>query len=61
LFLASSEELKQEKGIETLLEATQAGESAELETQIAGRGLDGYIQNLKRTYSDPRIEMAGIY
>jgi glycosyltransferase involved in cell wall biosynthesis len=51
--------VEQEKGIETLLEATRQVNQLNWKLKIAGRGLDGYIQNLKRTYSDPRIEWLG--
>jgi len=51
--------VEQEKGIETLLEATKQLNQPSWKLKIAGRGLEGYIQNLRRTYSDPRIEWLG--
>jgi glycosyltransferase involved in cell wall biosynthesis len=51
--------VEQEKGIETLLEATKQLNHPNWKLKIAGRGLDGYIQNLRRAYSDPRIEWLG--
>ena len=51
--------LEQEKGIETLLEATKHLNRSNWILKVAGRGLMGYIQNLRRTYSDPRIEWLG--
>jgi glycosyltransferase involved in cell wall biosynthesis len=51
--------VEQEKGIETLLEATRQLNQLNWKLKIAGRGLDGYVQNLRRTYSDPRIEWLG--
>jgi glycosyltransferase involved in cell wall biosynthesis len=51
--------VEQEKGIETLLEATKQLNQPNWKLKIAGRGLDGYIKNLRRTYSDLRIEWLG--
>jgi glycosyltransferase involved in cell wall biosynthesis len=51
--------VEQEKGIETLLEATKQLNHPNWKLKIAGRGLDGYIQNLRRAHSDPRIEWLG--
>jgi glycosyltransferase involved in cell wall biosynthesis len=51
--------VEQEKGIETLLEATKKLKNPNWRLKIAGRGLDGYIRNLRRTYADPRIEWLG--
>lgn len=51
--------VEREKGIETLLEATRQLNQPSWKLKIAGRGLDGYIRNLKRIYTDPRIEWLG--
>jgi glycosyltransferase involved in cell wall biosynthesis len=51
--------VEQEKGIETLLEATGQLNQPNWKLKIAGRGLDGYIRNLRRTYADPRIAWLG--
>ena len=51
--------VEQEKGIETLLEATKQLNQPNWRLKIAGRGLNDYIQNLRRTYVDSRIEWLG--
>ncbi len=51
--------VEQEKGIETLLEATKQLNQPNWKLKIAGRGLNAYIQNLRRTYADLRIEWLG--
>ncbi len=51
--------VEREKGIETLLEATKRLNHPNWKLKIAGRGLDAYIKNLRRTYADLRIEWLG--
>ncbi len=51
--------VEREKGIETLLEATKQLNQSNWILKLAGRGLDSYTQNLRKTYSDPRIEWLG--
>lgn len=51
--------VEQEKGIETLLQATKQLNQPNWKLKIAGRGLDGYVQSLRKTYADPRIEWLG--
>jgi glycosyltransferase involved in cell wall biosynthesis len=51
--------VEQEKGVETLLEATRQLNQPNWKLKIAGRGLDGYIRNLRRRYADSRIEWLG--
>ncbi len=51
--------LEEEKGIETLLEATSQMHYSNWKLRIAGKGLDGYVQGLKRKFPDSRIEWLG--
>ncbi len=51
--------VEQEKGIETLLQATKQLNRQNWKLKIAGRGLDGYVQNLRKAYADPKIEWLG--
>jgi glycosyltransferase involved in cell wall biosynthesis len=51
--------VEEEKGIETLLEATGKLARAEWRLKIAGKGLEGYVAKLKERFPDPRIEWLG--
>jgi glycosyltransferase involved in cell wall biosynthesis len=51
--------VEEEKGIETLLAATRQLGSSNWKLKIAGKGIDGYVDTLKRKYTDPRIEWLG--
>jgi glycosyltransferase involved in cell wall biosynthesis len=51
--------VEEEKGVETLLEATKKLTHSNWRLKIAGRGLDGYVQNLIERFPDPRIEWLG--
>jgi glycosyltransferase involved in cell wall biosynthesis len=51
--------LEEEKGIETLLDATQQLTRSNWRLKIAGRGLDDYVQRLKSRFPDTRIQWLG--
>jgi glycosyltransferase involved in cell wall biosynthesis len=51
--------VEEEKGIETLLEATQQLRHGNWKLKIAGKGLDAYVDKLARRFPDPRIEWLG--
>jgi glycosyltransferase involved in cell wall biosynthesis len=51
--------VEEEKGIETLLAATRQLRSSNWKLKIAGKGIDGYVDKLKRTFTDSRIEWLG--
>jgi glycosyltransferase involved in cell wall biosynthesis len=51
--------VEEPKGIETLLTAASQLHQPNWKLKIAGRGLDGYVQNLKKRFADPRIEWLG--
>jgi glycosyltransferase involved in cell wall biosynthesis len=51
--------VEEEKGVETLLAATRLLHQSNWKLKIAGRGLDGYVDKLARTFPDSRIEWLG--
>lgn len=51
--------VEEEKGIETLLQATKLLWRASWKLKIAGRGLDSYVAKLSKKFDDPRIEWLG--
>jgi glycosyltransferase involved in cell wall biosynthesis len=51
--------VEEEKGIETLLSATRQLRSSNWKLRIAGKGIDGYVEKLKRQFTDSRIEWLG--
>jgi glycosyltransferase involved in cell wall biosynthesis len=51
--------IQEEKGIETLLAATRQLGTANWKLKIAGKGVDGYVDQLMRQYPDSRIEWLG--
>jgi glycosyltransferase involved in cell wall biosynthesis len=51
--------VEQEKGVETLLLATQQLRSPNWRLKVAGKGLDGYVKALAKRFPDPRIEWLG--
>lgn len=51
--------VEEEKGIETLLAATQQLKSSHWKLKIAGRGIEDYVANLAKAFPDPRIECLG--
>jgi glycosyltransferase involved in cell wall biosynthesis len=51
--------VEEEKGIETLLAATQQLNSSNWKLKIAGRGVEAYVANLAKAFPDPRIEWLG--
>ena len=51
--------VEDEKGIEVVLEATRLLPPTGWKLRVAGRGIDTYIEALKRRYPDPRIEWLG--
>ena len=51
--------LEDEKGIRVVLEATQRLSVSNWRLRIAGVGLDGYVDDLKKRFTDPRIEWLG--
>jgi glycosyltransferase involved in cell wall biosynthesis len=51
--------VEEEKGIETLLAATRQLRSSNWKLKIAGKGIAGYVDKLKRKFTDSRIEWLG--
>jgi glycosyltransferase involved in cell wall biosynthesis len=51
--------VEEEKGIETLLAATRQLRSSNWKLKIAGKGIEGYVDKLKRDFTDSRIEWLG--
>ncbi|WP_161557402.1 glycosyltransferase family 4 protein [Acidisarcina polymorpha] len=51
--------IEAEKGIDVVLEATSKLSNPNWRLRIAGSGLDTYVANLKRRFTDPRIEWLG--
>jgi len=51
--------VEEEKGIETLLAATRQLRSSNWKLKVAGKGIDGYVDRLKREFTDSRIEWLG--
>jgi glycosyltransferase involved in cell wall biosynthesis len=51
--------IEEPKGIETLLAATSQLHRSNWKLQIAGNGLEGYVQMLSNKFADPRIEWLG--
>jgi glycosyltransferase involved in cell wall biosynthesis len=51
--------LEEEKGIRVVLAATTHLSGANWRLRIAGAGLDGYVNELKERFTDPRIEWLG--
>jgi glycosyltransferase involved in cell wall biosynthesis len=51
--------LEDEKGIGVVLEATSRLSVPNWRLRIAGAGVDGYVDALKRRFTDPRIEWLG--
>jgi glycosyltransferase involved in cell wall biosynthesis len=51
--------VEEEKGVETLLAATQQLHSSNWKLKVAGRGLDEYVAKLVKIFPDPRVEWLG--
>ena len=51
--------VEESKGVETLLVATGQLHHANGKLRIAGTGLEGYVQKLKKKFADPRIQWLG--
>jgi glycosyltransferase involved in cell wall biosynthesis len=51
--------VEDEKGIEVVLEATKRLPPSGWRLRVAGRGIETYVEALKRRYPDPRIEWVG--
>lgn len=51
--------IEEEKGIETLLRATQLLVQSNWRLKIAGKGIEAYVKGLQDQFPDPRIEWMG--
>jgi glycosyltransferase involved in cell wall biosynthesis len=51
--------IEEEKGIETLLAATERLRAPNWKLKIAGKGLDDYVKELSQRFLDPRVEWLG--
>ncbi len=51
--------VEEEKGIETLLRATQELRQSNWKLKVAGKGLDGYVRKMATKFPNPRIEWLG--
>jgi len=51
--------IEKEKGIETLLAATEQLRAPNWKLKIAGKGLDDYVQKISQRFSDPKVEWLG--